>query len=341
MKLPKPLRDFAQKHNFTWDAKANLLYGSWQGYYFTIAQNPSGRPTHIITLSVGQTDGRPAPALSSILGNLQPDYKYLTNFSVDGYQAKISFQCRFAPQVKTYIQQMDEFIDALCMSLQSAQLMNCCQKCGSPEGVSSCLANSNSLLLCQNCRETAAQQIAQKAGEMKKRRGNFLSGAVGAILGSLLGVAAWVLVYRLGYIAAIVGLIMIVCTFKGFSLFGGKLNVPGILFCVVLSAGMLYVGEQVAIAWEIYDTFRTDFSVTFFQAYQSIPTFMEYDEFRRAVIADMAYGYLFMAAGGFSVIWSTYKQHNVAPTLQILESVTPAALAASSPVSSEPDAGQQ
>ena len=49
MKLPKPLRDFAQKHNFTWDAKANLLYGSWQGYYFTIAQNPSGRPTHIIT----------------------------------------------------------------------------------------------------------------------------------------------------------------------------------------------------------------------------------------------------------------------------------------------------
>ena len=104
---------------------------------------------------------------------------------------------------------------------------------------------------------------------------------------------------------------------------------------------MLYVGEQVAIAWDIYDTFRTDFSVTFFQAYQSIPTFMEYDEFRRAVIADMAYGYLFMAAGGFSVIWSTYKQHNVAPTLQVLESVTPIAPAASSPVSSEPDAGQQ
>lgn len=48
MKLPKHLRDFAQKHNFTWDAKANLLYGSWQGYYFTIAQHPSGRPTHII-----------------------------------------------------------------------------------------------------------------------------------------------------------------------------------------------------------------------------------------------------------------------------------------------------
>lgn len=338
MKLPKSLEHFSKKHNFTWDANANLLYGSWQGYYFTIVQNPSGRPTHTIMLSVGQPDGRPSPALSAILGNLQPDYKYLTDFSTDGYQVKVSFQCRFAPQVKTYIQQMEEFIDALCMSLQSANLVNCCQKCGSPEGVSSCLANSNPLLLCQNCREIATQQIAQKAGEMKKRRGNFLSGAVGAILGSLLGVAAWVLVYRLGYIAAIVGLIMIVCTFKEFSLFGGKLNLPGILFCTVLSAAMLYVGEQVAIAWEIYDIFRTDFSVTFFQAYQSIPTFMEYDEFRQAVIADMAYGYLFMAAGGFSVIWSTYKQHNVPPTLQVLESVTPAA---SGPVSSGPDAGQQ
>lgn len=336
MKLPKPLRDFAQKHNFTWDDKTNLLYGSRQGYYFTIAQNPSGRPTHIITLSVGQTDGRPSPTLSSILGNLQPDYKYLTDFSADGYQVKISFQCRFAPQIKTYIQQMDEFIDVLCMSLQSAQLVNCCQKCGNPEGVSSCLANSNPLLLCQACQETAARQIAEKAGAMKKRRGNFLSGAVGALLGSLLGGIIWVLVYHLGYIAAIVGLIMIVCTFKGFSLFGGKLNVPGILFCVVLSAATLYVGEQVAIAWEIYDIFRTDLPITFLQAYQSIPTFMEYDEFRRAVIADMAYGYLFMAAGGFSVIWSTYKQHNVAPTLQVLESVTPV-----SPAASGSDAGQQ
>ena len=338
MKLPKYLKDLAQKHSLSWDSKANLLYGNWQGYSVIIARDPSGRPIHTVQLSVCQPDGQPSPALSGILGNLQPDYKYLSHFSADGFLASISFQCRFTPQLKACAQQLEEFLDALCRRLQSAQLQNCCQACGSQEGLSTCLAGGTPLLLCPSCRETASQQFLQNAGEMKKRRGHFLTGAVGAILGSLLGVAAWVLVYRLGYIAAIVGLIMIVCTFKGFSLFGGKLNLPGILFCVVLSAAMLYMGEQVAVAWEIYDIFRTDFALTFFDAYQSIPAFMEYEEFRRAVISDMIFGYIFMAAGGFSMIWNTYKQHNVAPTLQVLGGAAPSA---SVSAASAEDAGQQ
>ena len=60
MKLPKHLRDFAQKHNFTWDAKANLLYGSWQGYYFTLPSiPPAALRTSSHCLSGKPMDSRP------------------------------------------------------------------------------------------------------------------------------------------------------------------------------------------------------------------------------------------------------------------------------------------
>ena len=89
---------------------------------------------------------------------------------------------------------------------------------------------------------------------------------------------------RQDQLAALVGLVLIVCTFKGFSLFGGKLNALGIVLCVAISAGMLYIAEQISVAWEILDVFGVDYGVTFAQAYRSIPQFMQDNDFKMAVI---------------------------------------------------------
>ena len=90
-----------------------------------------------------------------------------------------------------------------------------------------------------------------------------------------------------------------------------------------ISAGMLYIAEQISVAWEILDVFGVDYGVTFAQAYRSIPQFMQDNDFKMAVIQDLAYGYLFMAAGGFSFVWQTYKKNNVAPKTQTLAAISP------------------
>ena len=127
------------------------------------------------------------------------------------------------------------------------------------------------------------------------------------------------MVYQLGYIAAIVGLVMVICTFKGYTLFGGRLNMAGIVVCVLISVGMLYVAEQAALALEIQQAMSAYIGeISFFDAYRSISEFMEFPDVKNAVIYDLVMGYLLMAVGSFSLIWQTYRKHNVTPGVRPL-----------------------
>ena len=42
-------------------------------------------------------------------------------------------------------------------------------------------------------------------------RVNWITGIVGALVGVAIGVAAWVGIYQLGYIASVAGFIMMIC----------------------------------------------------------------------------------------------------------------------------------
>ena len=51
---------------------------------------------------------------------------------------------------------------------------------------------------------------------------NFVAGLVGAFLFSLAGGIVWYLLYQIGFIASISGIIGVVCAVKGYAVFGKK-----------------------------------------------------------------------------------------------------------------------
>ena len=82
---------------------------------------------------------------------------------------------------------------------------------------------------------------------------------------------------------------------------------------------MLYVAEQAALALEIQQAMSAYIGeISFFDAYRSIPEFMEFPDVKNAVIYDLVMGYLLMAVGSFSLIWQTYRKHNVTPGVRPL-----------------------
>lgn len=83
----------------------------------------------------------------------------------------------------------------------------------------------------------------------EKKRENVVAGIVGAFLGSLLGVACTVLVGQLGYVAAISGLVMAVCSLKGYELLGGRLGKTGVIVSSILIVVMTYLAHQ--LDWAI------------------------------------------------------------------------------------------
>lgn len=77
-------------------------------------------------------------------------------------------------------------------------------------------------------------QEQNQQAELGKKE-NVVAGVVGALLGSLLGVACIVLLGQLGYVAAVSGIVMAICTMKGYELLG----IGMIVFGAVKVAGYL------------------------------------------------------------------------------------------------------
>ncbi len=117
---------------------------------------------------------------------------------------------------------------------------------------------------------------------------NWIAGIVGALIGVVIGVAAWVGIYQLGYIAGIAGFIMLICSIKGFEMLGGGLNIPAIIICVVLDLGAVYFAHNIAIAVSIMQELD---GYSFTSAYKYIPYLLEYPEFAEAYYKDLMMGY--------------------------------------------------
>ena len=175
-----------------------------------------------------------------------------------------------------------------------------CESCGAGDGA---IYNLQGRLhvICPRCLEG---MTAQAKADQAAAPGNLAAGIVGALLFSLVGVALWVLVNRLGYIAAICGLVLMVCTFKGYEFFGKKMDMTGIVVCILVALFMGLVSQYICIGMDIYDAFRYDFDITIMDALRAVPSFMLDPELELmgAYAPDLLMGYLFMAAGSFSFI---------------------------------------
>ncbi len=117
-----------------------------------------------------------------------------------------------------------------------------------------------------------------------EKKVNMITGIVGAVIGVLIGVAAWVGIYQLGYIAGIAGFIMMICSIKGFELLGGGLNVPAVILCIVIDIVAVYFAHRLAIAVSVMQELKYSFS----QSYSYIPYLLEYEEFATAYYKDLA-----------------------------------------------------
>ena len=136
----------------------------------------------------------------------------------------------------------------------------CCCICGNATATTPAVLKGAYVHLCPNCSWRAFQQTTDE--EPKKER--VALGLLGALLGSLLGVACIVLLNQLNLVAAISGIAMAVFTLLGYNTFSGTQSKKGIIFCVVLMIVMVYFGNQICWAISAAKYFSTDIFTAFF-----------------------------------------------------------------------------
>ena len=137
---------------------------------------------------------------------------------------------------------------------------------------------------------------------------NIGMGVVGAIIGSLVGVAAIILFEKLGYVASLSGLVMAICTFKLYEKFAKKISKKGIIICVVVMIIMTLIGLNAAISLEIVDGFKKQgFDVGFMEVFKDLYKLIESSNTMGEYVKELLMVYAFSIIGAFGIIKNQAK----------------------------------
>lgn len=304
----KKVKNYATQKGLAVDVKNGLAYGQLNGVYLAIHQDPATPAKHTVQLWVKPGTTEPAPGIVSYLTQCTSKYKYLQTAAYGNGKITAEFQGLGFSWGKNYVPCLDGFLQDITAYCNENGLLLSCELCDAQEELSLYQIDGISHVLCSACYANVSDRIRQNMNQKKQEgNGNVMGGIVGALLGSLVGVLLWVLIYQLGYISAIAGAVMVICALKGYELLGGKLNKTGIIISCILSLIMVYVAEQISLAFEIYNAYKMYYDINFFDAFRSIPAFMEEPEIRSAVIGELAMGYILMAVGAFGTVRQALK----------------------------------
>ena len=141
------------------------------------------------------------------------------------------------------------------------------------------------------------------------RKEHPIFGTIGALIGAIIGGASIIIFSRMGYIAAISGLILAFCTVKGYSLLGRVITNKGLFIIIILIAATPYLANRLDWAFYIYDSFKADYDITLLDAFKSVKIFVEDGIIdKKNYIQEILMIYLFSILGGFSFLKNTFCQ---------------------------------
>lgn len=170
-----------------------------------------------------------------------------------------------------------------------------CTKCGNPI--------ADNAAFCEFC-----GQSIERAAEVVKKPENFVAGLVGALIGSLIGAASIILFSQLGFVSALSGLVLAVCTLKGYELLGGRMSKKGIIVCLVLMLVMPYIADRIDWAILIMGEFA-DYGVTFGEAFAVVPMMLEDGSIEMSTyLTNLLMIYGFAVLGAFTTLRNALKK---------------------------------
>jgi uncharacterized protein (DUF983 family) len=291
--------------NLSFDNKKNVLYGTYKDYYISL-QTINNQIS--INFPVKLSETFKIQEMNFFLTQISTEYKGIFFAAYNNNQIEIKYAVKVLP--KSHVQKILDIINKLIEMASINFLSSCCPICGENNIISPFLINKLLIPCCENCKLETKNTIANEQQAFKEQKSNVLTGIVGALLGSLIGLALWVIVGLLGYIAAICGLILAICTIKGYELFGGKLNKRGILITLIITLVMVYVSQYLTLGFEIYNQFKADYAISIFDAIKTVPEALKDSDVSREFYLYLGLGYLFTLLGSFSLFKESFKQAN-------------------------------
>ena len=143
---------------------------------------------------------------------------------------------------------------------------------------------------------------------------NVLAGIVGAFLFSLVGGALWFVLYLIGFMASISGLVAAICAIKGYSFFAKKESTKGIIISVVVALVVMVIAWYCGLAYDIVQAYKLwfesgeiDYTINFFDAIRNAHLFLFDPEIGVSYFIDLGITIVLCAVGAGSYVVNKVK----------------------------------
>ena len=147
----------------------------------------------------------------------------------------------------------------------------------------------------------------QTSVELKEE--NVLAGIVGAFLFSLVGGIVWFVLYQIGFLAAISGIVGVVCAIKGYAVFGKRESVRGIVLSTVIAFLVIVLAWYLCLSVDVYRAYQewlavgeVDYAPTIFESIANAYIFLTEPEIAISYFKDLAIGLIFCVVGAFGYV---------------------------------------
>ncbi len=286
------------------DKETGVYFGKVGGVYSALLRLISNQ--YLMSFSVARNGMQPSPSDMQIAVS---GCDALQSCNVQG--SRVNFYIKSAVSGKKTIENLGTAAGYLYQFFSQNSFVNCCESTFRIGPTECYLISGNPMFLSEEGFRMLSERAMGETIVREEKQENFVAGAVGALIGSLAGAAALVLISQLGYISVISGMIMGVCTVALYEKFAGKISAKGAIICAAVMILMVYIADRVD--WAVLLHRQADYGL--FEGYQALPELLKYDYIEKSrYFGNLALEYLFTALGAGPSLFVKMKENKMSAT---------------------------
>lgn len=226
------------------------LAGTYKGYYITIDYKP---PVYIVYIHATPHNMAGKAQFDSFLEEHEESTQYLSKAESTEHLVKLRI---LEPKKKKLILSvLNDAIQPIITQLLGCKYQTGCINCGTSDREINCYEISGyHHYLCEECIVEIERGFKDKQIQLGEQHSNQLFGTIGAVCGAFIGAILWVILYANGLFAWIAGLAIVICAYKGYEMFGGRIDKKGFIISTIVICFMVFLANHLAWAWSALDT---------------------------------------------------------------------------------------
>lgn len=306
---PEELHAIASELGLQFDEDSRSIYGTQSGYLLFL-QETDVKNQFRLCVSVS-LNGNPADSEENEL--VWDDFKSeslpnLSTLSINQYT--VSIVVKGAMRKSKTIEKLQTLITDLVAFLETHHFVQVCGYSGQEGPVSLYQLGESVFIINEESYQFLKSNLQIEMDSYHSQKENVLLGTIGALLGALIGGAVALFIARLGYVAVAAGLVLGICTIKGYEMFARKLSRKGILISVVLMVVTVFLVNQIDLAMEVV----AQLGVEFAYAFRVVNELIASGEYPDNYFFNLGMLAVFTLAGAGISISSVWSRHKIKGT---------------------------